>query len=206
MLSSGWRTIELQAEERPVVLPEDLRAIAEELDPDDYDEPVQEFLEEIAKGNNVEDLRQVATLLLQDEVDFSPDLRKVGVEPDEKLIALLLTAGADVNARNPYGELPLHLASRYGYTEIAKMLLAAGAKRDLRNARGELAIALAANRELIDLLAPQVENEGEQEEHECHCGHHHEADHECCCGHDHNGEHTCHCNEKNGHRSHNREH
>ncbi len=189
-----------------MVLPEDLRAIAEELDPDDYDEPVQEFLEEIAKTDNVEDLRQVATLLLQDEVDFSPDLRKAGVEPDEKLIALLLTAGADVNARNPYGELPLHLASRYGYTEIARMLLAAGAKRDLRNARGELAIALAANRELVDLLASQVENEGKHEEHECHCGHHHEADHECCCGHDHNEEHKCHCSEKNGHCSHNHKH
>lgn len=181
MLNDGWNTIELEKEEQPMVLPEDLRAMAEELDPDDFDEPVQEFLKEVEKGGAPETMRRAATLLLQDEVDFSPELREAGVEPDEKLIALLLATGADVNARNPYGEPPLHVAARYGYFGIAKMLLAAGAKRDLRNSRGELAVKLATERELIDLLMPPEEDEEEQAG-KCHCGHHHDGDHECCCG------------------------
>ena len=185
MLNNGWNTIQLQERERPTVLPEDLCAMAKELDPDDFDEPVQEFLKEVERGEASESVRRAATLLLQDEVDFSPELREAGVEPDEKLIAPLLAAGADVNTRNPYGEPPLHLAARYGYLEIAKMLVAAGARRDLPNARGELAVKLAARRELIDFLAPPE-------------AHTEDLGHGCCCGHDHDRDHECHCDGEDG--------
>ncbi len=204
MLSEGWNTVEIRAEERPTVQPEDLRAMLDELDPDDFDEPVQEFMREVERGGDAETLRRAATLLLQDEVDFSPEIRAAGVEPEEKLIALLLAAGADANARNAYGELPLHLAVRYGYPEIVRMLLAAGARQDLRNARGELAVSLATMPEIIDLLAER-ESLGEGEGSTCDC-HHYGEEHECRCGHRHEEGHTCDCDEGKGHCCHHHEH
>ena len=154
MMENGWNSVQIHAEERPQVTTEDLQIMAEALDPDEFDEPVQEFLKELEHGGDPEDLRRAATLLLQDEIDFSPELRTAGVEPDEQLIELLLAVGADPNARNPYGELPLHLAASYGYTSIVEMLLTAGADRFLRNARGQLAVELATLPQLVQLLTP----------------------------------------------------
>ena len=44
--------------------------------------------------------------------------------------ALLLEAGADVDARNEEGAMPLHLAAQYGHDEVARVLLAANATVD----------------------------------------------------------------------------
>ena len=109
-----WNSITLEEDEKPRVLPEDLREMAADLDPDDFDEPVQEFLDAVMDGEDAETLSRAATLLLQDEVDLAPDLAAMGVEPDAGLIALLLAAGADVNARNAYGQPPLHRHSLVG--------------------------------------------------------------------------------------------
>ncbi len=165
MMENGWNSIQIGAAERPQVMAEDIQAMLHELDPDDFDEPVQEFLSELEHGGDPADLRRAATLLLQDEIDFSPELREAGVEPDERLIALLLSVGADPNARNPYGEPPLHLAASYGYTSIVAMLLAAGADRNLHNAKGKLAAEMAADASLAELLMPHSHgNEGAAEE------------------------------------------
>ena len=196
MSDIGWNSVEIGEEERPQVTAEDLREMLADLDPDDYDEPVQEFLNELERGGDPEDLRRAATLLLQDEVDFSPELAAAGVEPDEQLIALLLAVGANVNTANAYGQPPLHLAAQYGYASIVEMLLAAGADLRLHNSRGETAAQLAASPELAarltpptpDMLPPEVED-ADVEEHACSChehGHHH-----CECGE--HGHHHCTC-------------
>lgn len=196
-----WNSISVGEEEKPQVSLADLRELAADLDPDDFDEPVQEFLEELMQAEDLTDLRRAATLLLQDEVDFSPELAAMGVEPDEGLIALLLATGADANALNPYGQSPLHLAAKYGYTTIAQMLLAAGAKVTLRNREGKFAADLAEDAELKAHLAPpsffdddlplppEIEDADyvpPHEEHTCSCGCHHEpGEEECSCGHTH---------------------
>ena len=46
---------------------------------------------------------------------------------DAKTVALLMTAGADVNKADQDGETPLLVASDKGLTEIVKLLIAAGA-------------------------------------------------------------------------------
>ena len=180
---------------------DDLRELAADLDPDDFDEPVQNFLDELMSCEDVADLRHAATLLLQDEVDFSPDLAAMGVEPDEGLIALLIATGADVNAHNPYGLSPLHVAARYNYTSIAEMLLAAGAKVTNLSQDGKFAVDFATDAELKERLAlPSVfseEAEGpippelaaafNDSPQTCSCGHNHEhgAGCGCSCGHSH---------------------
>lgn len=203
MSDIGWNSVEISEEERPQITAEDLQEMLADLDPDDFDEPVQEFLTELEKGGDPEDLRRAATLLLQDEVDFSPDLQAAGIEPDEQLISLLLAVGADVNASNAYGQPPLHLAARYGYESIVHKLLAAGAKRHLHNSKGQLAVELAATPAIAallalpepDMLPPEVEDADYDPEaehtctcgrHECHCGgeHHHHHDGSCCHCHD----------------------
>ena len=201
-----WNSIPVSEEEKPRVSIEELREMAEELDPDDFDEPVQEFLRELSLCEDVETLRPSATLLLQDEIDLSPELAEMGIEPDEALISLLLAVGADVNARNPYGQPPLHVAARYGYESIASLLLAAGADVRRRDSAGRYAADHASTPELASRLAPPL-REGEEPlppeiedadyvpEGECPCHEHHHGEGECHCHEHHHGEGECHCHE-----------
>ncbi len=200
-----WNSVTIEEDEKPRVSVEELRDMAADLDPDDFDEPVQEFLEELMRCDDPAELRQAATLLLQDEIDLSPDLAAMGVEPDEGLIILLLAVGADVNARNAYGQPPLHLAAHYGYEAIVDRLLAAGANLRTRNVHGRFAAEVAATPALAAKLEPpyhpeddvplppeiedaDLDPEGDNgQHHHCTCGHDHHHGHDCDCG----GE--CHC-------------
>ena len=192
-----WNSITLEEDERPRVQLEDLREMAADIDPDDFDEPVQEFLDAIMNGEDSETLSRAATLLLQDEVDLAPDLASVGVEPDTALISLLLAAGADVNARNAYGQPPLHLAAYYGYESIVDQLLAAGADLRTRNIHGRFAAEVAATPSLAARLEPPyhpdddvpLPPEIEDADYEP------DAEHACCC----DGEHECNCGEHHEH-------
>lgn len=206
-----WNTISVSEDEKPQVSMEELRDMAEELDPEEFDEPVQEFLRELMQGGDVARLRPAATLLLQDEIDLAPELAEMGVEPDEGLISLLLAVGADVNARNPYGQAPLHVAARYGYEAIVSLLLTAGADARRRDAAGRCAAELALTPALAARLAlpstegelalpPEIEDadyipdEGEDGEREegCACRHHHHG--EGCHCHEHRG--SCGCGDE----------
>ena len=140
--------------------------------------------------DDLTDLRKASTLLLQDEVDFSPELAEMGIEPDMGLITLLIATGADVNALNAYGQSPLHLAAQYGYVAIVDMLLAAGAKVTVRNHAGKFAADMTDDAELKAKLAPpslfdddlplppEIEDADyvpphEEHGHDCDCGCHH---------------------------------
>ena len=52
------------------------------------------------------------------------------------VVRALLAAGADVNARNNYGDTPLHEASCHGHMDVVRALLAAGADLGARNDDG----------------------------------------------------------------------
>ncbi len=190
MSDNEWNSVTIGEEEKPVVSVADLRELAADLDPDDFDEPVQEFLEELMQTDDLTDLRKASTLLLQDEVDFSPELADMGIEPDMGLITLLIATGADVNALNAYGQSPLHLAAQYGYVAIVDMLLAAGAKVTVRNHAGKFAADMTDDAELKAKLAPpslfdedlplppEIEDADyvpphEEHGHDCDCGCHH---------------------------------
>ncbi len=204
MSDLAWNSVTVDEEEKPRVEMEELRDMARELDMDDFDEDVQNFIEELLRVEDAAELRQAATLLLQDEIDLSPELAAMGVEPEEALISLLLACGADVAARNAYGQPPLHLAAQYGYENIVDMLLTAGASIRQRNEKGQYAAQLAATPEVAARLQPppapgeedeaplppEIEDADWEEEHECTCGGHHEGEHECHC---HEDGHECTC-------------
>lgn len=188
-----WNSVTVAEDEKPRVGMEELREMAESLDPDDYDEPVQVFLADLMMAKEADELKQVATMLLQDEVGFSPDMAAMGVEPDENLVALLISCGADVNAANPYGETPLHTAARYGYTSLVEMLLAAGAARHLHNHAGKTPAEVAADPALSAFLAPLSPEEAQLPPEVLDAdytpaeddGGHHPHGHGCHCGHCH---------------------
>jgi len=76
---------------------------------------------------------------------------------DERLVAVLLERGADVNRGNAHGWTPLHQAAYGNLPALARMLLAAGARVDV-SARGDggtpLIVALFwGNRTTAELLA-----------------------------------------------------
>lgn len=58
--------------------------------------------------------------------------------------ALLLNAGADVDARNEEGAMPLHLAAQYGHDDVARVLLAANATVEARRIAGLTPLHVAA--------------------------------------------------------------
>jgi ankyrin repeat protein len=75
---------------------------------------------------------------------------------DARLVALLLEAGANVEAKNPEGQTALMAAARAGGLEAARLLLEAGAEVDAREGwDGQTALMWAAAQhhpDMVDLL------------------------------------------------------
>ena len=74
--------------------------------------------------------------------------------PSVETVKLLLTKGADVNARSDDGTA-LMMAVRWGHTEIVKLLLAAGAQVDARHRLGYSALMMSAGRSIPEMNPPR---------------------------------------------------
>ena len=62
-----------------------------------------------------------------------------------EVVKVLIAKGADVNAKNEYGETPLHWAAEANAAEIAKMLIAKGAEVNAKSKRGSTPLHFAAS-------------------------------------------------------------
>ena len=81
------------------------------------------------------------------------------------IVELLLSKGADVRARDWYGETPLHYAVDSGNLEVVKLLVEAGSDLEARNDNGELPTEMLRMR-AGDIPCPIHQDELWEETHE----------------------------------------
>jgi ankyrin repeat protein len=87
--------------------------------------------------------------------DGDTPLHTVIVWGDARAAALLIDAGADIEACGEDDNRPLHLAAAFDQAEILALLLAAGAVAAVRNGFGQTPLDLAKalrHREIVALL------------------------------------------------------
>lgn len=106
-------------------------------------EPKKEFIK-AAKSGDVEKVKHLlaadAELVHARDKDGSTALHCAVWKGHEALVALLLKAGADVNAHNTnghWGTTPLHAAAHANQAAIAQLLIEHGADVNARDMNGE---------------------------------------------------------------------
>ena len=101
--------------------------------------------------------REAATSLLishqaspnqSDDTGYSPLMMASSACPDGRVAALLIRAGANVNATSKAGESPITTAAFAGNEIVVMELVASGADLDAKNDEGQTAFDLAKGREV----------------------------------------------------------
>ena len=85
-----------------------------------------------------------AMVVYQDGIAGYTPLAVAAVKRHKEVMAVLLTAGADVNARCRRGNTPLGIAAMRGHVSVVRMLLENGAKVDNRDIDGNTPLMMAA--------------------------------------------------------------
>ena len=71
---------------------------------------------------------------------------------DVALVGSLVSKGADVNATNPVGRTPLHLATEPGCAGVADLLITKGARVNAKDDNGATPLHYAANNGAMDVV------------------------------------------------------
>ncbi len=104
----------------------------------------------VGKGANILAQNNDGTTALHERSGMS------GAASSEKIVALFLAKGVDVNARDKYGRTPLHMATFYGNKAVAKLLLDKGADVEARDHRANTPLLFISSNpgvtEIVDML------------------------------------------------------
>lgn len=122
--------------------------------------PSSEFQDALEKG----DTKKVAAMLSRDpalagaRVEESYPILIASDNGYREIVELILSRGADVNARGVLGETALHLASAKGYYEIVEILLGKGAFINARRSDGVIPLHLAASEGHLKVVRLLIEH------------------------------------------------
>ncbi len=90
------------------------------------------------------------------ESSSDPNILEASMTGDVQAVKRLIAAGADLNAREPFGgSSPLITSVTFGHADVAKALIDAGADLNLRNNEGSTALITAAffcRTEIVEML------------------------------------------------------
>jgi CubicO group peptidase (beta-lactamase class C family) len=84
-------------------------------------------------------------------------LHAAALQGDLEAVRAHIRAGADLDARDPYGSTPLILATTFGRTEVARALIAAGADLSIADRHGSRPLHLAAFLGRVQILEALLE-------------------------------------------------
>jgi len=109
--------------------------------------------------NNLHKVPRTNNDIISVAFEYPTPLHEAVSRTNLDIAGLLVTKGADVNARNDKGMTALHLAAKDGSTKIVEMLLANHADKEIKDATGKTArdyAAEAGKEEIVNLLTNSV--------------------------------------------------
>ena len=119
------------------------------------------FFRELNK--EIPDLENIQVFLDSGLVDVNTKGGEYGITPlhlaaswdSLKVAELLISSGADLEAKDNDGDTPLHLAARDNSLAVSELLISSGAEVDVKDNRGLTPLHFAAiqnNQEMLELL------------------------------------------------------
>jgi len=113
------------------------------------------LLHEASWDGKVDEVKSLISKVTDVKVDAPMALHYAATSGHKEVAELLITKGADVNAKNADSNTPLHSAIRAGHKDVAELLIAKGADVNARDGDGRTPLWYAKDKgcaEIIELL------------------------------------------------------
>ena len=98
--------------------------------------PIEQFFQNVALGENLEQLKNVVNCKDQDDEQKTP-LHKASGKGNLEIVKALILLGAEIEANDGDEWTPLHHAANEGKSDVVKHLIEMGAQIESRNKEGQ---------------------------------------------------------------------